>query len=118
MIDTSFISTLEDYEVKDVHGINVHFVCTFAIFEADIDGMHIQLRIEYHEKTKNTNAHFVVYTSNMDICMIVTQNVAPDVFSRKALQDYTWLIIDSLPMVKHLISIERIQRISSWNLYS
>ena len=118
MIDTSYISTLEDYEVKDVHGIQVHFVGQFAIFETYHAGMRIQLRIEYQEKTEHENAHFAVYTSNMDICMVVTKNVAPDFFRRKALHDYAWIILDSLDMVTRLINIERTQRINSWNLYS
>ena len=118
MIDISFISTMEDYEVKNVHGVPVHFVGQFAIFETYHAGMSLQLRIEYQEKTERENAHFLVYTSNMDICMVVTKNVAPDVFKRKALQDYAWIILDSLDMVTRLINIERTQRINSWNLYS
>ena len=111
MINTSFISTIEDYETETYLGITVHYFDVCAEFE--ICGRVFQVGHEVGIM-KNENSHYVVKSSACRPCMFRTYHAAPDKYTREDMRRFCRSIIENKTMFLDWIRFEESNRKHTW----
>lgn len=107
MINTSFISTLDDYETEIINGITVHYFDHLAEFE--LKENIIQVGFE-----RNGNGHYFVRNKNPYLFFTIFQYVGPDFFSREDMKAFCRDMIGRSKMILACIKFESEQRKKHW----
>ena len=109
MIDTSFISTLKDYETETINGITVHYFDQIAEFEIGEN----TIRIKWYRDS--CNSHYSVTNANPYCYFTIRTHVGPDRFTRDDMKRFARAMIDRSKMILDSIRFEAEQRKTHWN---